>query len=164
MGGKAKDIADCQRLLLSDAAVGQPPKGKGKGVPQVGDADGPKFVESGWRKGYKLWVGDLPKSIDNVEICKVWTGFIDVSVNNTKTNSGHAFAVISFEDLTLAMEAFDRMQWTKFDHAAGQLHWPLCEVVWPSQARVSAGPCTVALIGCAMCELGVPCCTHLQCV
>ena len=35
MGDKAKDIADCQRLLLSDTAIGQPPKGKGKGVPQL---------------------------------------------------------------------------------------------------------------------------------
>ena len=109
MGDKAKDIADCQRLLLSDAAVGQPPKGKGKGVPQLGDPDGPLLVERGWRKGYKLWVGDLPRSIGKVDIGRLCPGYIDVSVNCTKSRSGHAFAVISFEDLTLAMQAFDRM-------------------------------------------------------
>ena len=64
MGDKAKDVADCQRLLLNDAAIGQPPKGKCKGVPQLGDPDGPLIVERGWRKGYKLRAGDLPRSID----------------------------------------------------------------------------------------------------
>ena len=102
MGDKAKDIADCQRLLLSGAAVGQPPKGRGKGVPQLGDADGPVFLDSGWRRGYKLWVGDMPRTIDKVEIGKLCLGFIDVAVNNTMSRSGHAFAVISFGDLALA--------------------------------------------------------------
>ena len=95
MGDKAKDIADCQRLLFSDAAVGQPPKGKGKGVPQLGDLDGPLIVESGLRKGYKLWVGVLPRSIAKVEIGRLCPGLIHVSVNSTKSMSGHAFAVIS---------------------------------------------------------------------
>ena len=74
MWDKAKGIADCQRLLLSDAAIGQPPKGKGKGVPQLGDADGPMIVDSGWCKGYKLWVGDLPRTIDKVEIGRLCPG------------------------------------------------------------------------------------------
>ena len=44
---KAKDLAEARGLLL-----GPPPKGKGKGVPQLGDPDG---MESGWAKRYKLW-------------------------------------------------------------------------------------------------------------
>ena len=45
---KAKDLAEARALLLRP-----PPKGKGKGVPQLGDADGPMILESGWCKGYK---------------------------------------------------------------------------------------------------------------
>ena len=106
LGEKGKDITDCQKLLFCDAAVGKPPKGKGKGVPQLGDLDGPLIVDSGWCKGYKLWVGDLPRAIDKVDIGKLCIGFIDASVNNTRSRSGHAFAVITFEGLALALEAF----------------------------------------------------------
>ena len=48
----------------------------------------------------------MPRTIDKVEIGKLCPGYIDVAVNNTRSKSGHAFAVISFEDLALAMEAF----------------------------------------------------------
>ena len=124
MGDKAKDIADCPRLLLNDAAIGQPPKGKGEGVPQLGDADGPILVENGWRKGYKLLVGDLPTTIDKVEIGKLRSGYIDVAMNNTRSKYVHAFAMISLDDMPLAVEAFEKMQRTKFDPGDGQLHWP----------------------------------------
>ena len=163
MGDKAKDIADCQRLLLNDAAVGQPPKGKGKGVPQLGDPDGPLIVERGWCKGDKLRVGGLPRSIDKVDIGRLCPGFIDVSVNCTKSRSGHAFAVISFQDSTLAMQSVGGMQWTRLDHWYGQMQWD--SVKWfGHQARVIVGPCTAPLIGCAMRKFGVPCCTHFQCI
>ena len=124
LGEKAEDIADCHKLLFCDVAVGQPPKGKGKGVPQLGDFDGPLLVDRGWCKGYKLWVGDLPRTPDIVDIGKLCLVLIDVSVNNQRSRSGHAFAAITFEDLALALEAFERMQWTKFDHGVGQMHWP----------------------------------------
>ena len=51
-------------------------------------------------------------------------GFIDVNVTNSKSKSGHAQAIITFEDLALALEAFERLQWSKFDHGKGQMHWP----------------------------------------
>ena len=88
LGEKAKDIADCQKLPFCDAAIGQPPKGKGKGVPQFGDPDGPLLVDKGWCKSYKLWVGDLPRTIDTMYIGQLCPGFIYVAVNNTKSKSG----------------------------------------------------------------------------
>ena len=71
-----------------------------------------------------MWVGDLPKAIEKVDIGKLCPGLIYVSVNNTKTKSVHACATITFEDLALALEALERLQWTKFDHGAGQMNWP----------------------------------------
>ncbi len=38
--------------------------------------------------------------------------------------SGHAQAIFTLEDLALALEAFERLQWAKFDHGDGQMHWP----------------------------------------
>ena len=116
---KAKDIADARGLL-----VGPPPKGKGKSVPQLGYLDGPFIMESGWRKGYKLSLGSLPRNIDQVYIGQLCLGFIDVNVTNSKSRSGHAQAIITFEDLALAMEAFERLQCNKFDNGDGQMHWP----------------------------------------
>ena len=75
-------------------------------------------------KGYKLWVGDLPRNIDKVYIGQLCPGFMDVSVTNAKSKSGHAFAVIAFEDLALALQAFERMQRTMFDHGASHSNWP----------------------------------------
>jgi hypothetical protein len=45
-------------------------------------------------------------------------------VNNKVSRSGHAFAVITFENLDLAMAAFQTLMCTKFDHGGGQMHWP----------------------------------------
>ena len=101
LGEKAKDIADARGLLL-----GPPPKGKGRGVPQLGDHDGPLILESGWLKSYKLWVGDLPKSIDQVYIGQLRPGFIEVNMTNSTSKSGHAQAIITFENLDLALAAF----------------------------------------------------------
>ena len=70
-----EDLAEARALLLRP-----PPKGKGKGVPQLGDLDGPLLVDSGWCKGYTLWIGDLPRAIHKVDIGKMCIGFLDVSV------------------------------------------------------------------------------------
>ena len=51
-------------------------------------------------------------------------GFIGVNVTNTKSRSGHAQASITFEDLALALEAFERLQWSKFYHGDGQMQRP----------------------------------------
>ena len=132
LGEKDNGIADCQQLLLCAAAVGHRPKGTGKGVPQLGALDGPVIVGSGCLRGYKVWVGELQRNKDKVDICRLCSGFMDVVVNNTRSRSGHAFAVITFGDLGLAMEAFERLQWTRFDHGDGQVHWP--SVKWFGQA------------------------------
>ena len=101
-----------------------PPKGQGKGVPQLRDPVGPMILESGWCRGYNLWVGDLPRTIDKVYIGQLCLGFIYVNATNAKSRSGHAQALINFEVLALALEAFERLQWSKFDHGDGQMHWP----------------------------------------
>ena len=69
-------------------------------------------------------VGDLPRTIDKVYIGQLCLGFIDVNVTNSKSRSGYAQAIITFEDLALALAAFARLQWSKFDHGDGQMHWP----------------------------------------
>ena len=53
-------------------------KGSGKGkplrVPQMGDADGPVWVERGSVFGYKLVIGDLPRDITRVGIGQFCVG------------------------------------------------------------------------------------------
>ena len=121
---KAQDMDLCMNLMLHETANAKGAKGKGKGIPQLGEPFGPMIIESGWCKGWKVWVGDLPANIDKVDIGKLCPGQIDVAVNNFKSRSGHAFAVITFERLEEAMASFHALQWTKFDHGDGQLHWP----------------------------------------
>ena len=99
-------------------------QGKGKGIPKLGEPFGPLVVESGWVTGWKVWVGDLPGNIDKGDIGRLCPGQIDVCVNNTRSRSGHAFAVITFENLDLAMQAFQTLMCTRFDHGGGQMHWP----------------------------------------
>ena len=99
-------------------------QGKGKGIPKLGEPFGPLVVESGWVTGWKVWVGDLPRNTDKVETSKLCPGQIDVAVNNTRSRSGHAFAVITFNNLDKAMAAFQTLVSTKFDHGDGQLRWP----------------------------------------
>jgi hypothetical protein len=96
-------------------------EGKGKGIPKLGEPFGPLVVESGWVTGWKVWVGDLPRNIGKVETSKLCPGQIDVAVNNTRSRSGHAFAVITFNNLDKAMAAFQTLVSTKFDHGDGQL-------------------------------------------
>jgi hypothetical protein len=125
MMDKSASMDTCMQWLFTEPAVDKGhAKGKGKGIPQVGDPDGPMIVDSGWAKGWKVWIGDLPRNIDKVDIGKLCPGQIDVSVNNQRSRSGHAFSVITFDDLDLAMAAFQTLQWTKFDHGDGQMHWP----------------------------------------
>ena len=115
---KAKDLAEARGLLL-----GPPPKGRGKGVPQLGVPNGPMVLETGWCKGYKLSVGDLPRRIDKVYIGQLCLAFSDVNVTNSQSRSGMSQENITCEDLALALEAFGRLQWSKFDHGDGQMHW-----------------------------------------
>ena len=53
---KAKDLAEARALLLRP-----PPKGKGKGVPQSGDPDGPLIMDSGWFKSIQIMGWRLAK-------------------------------------------------------------------------------------------------------
>ena len=50
-------------------------------------------------------------------------GFIDVNVTNHTSKSGHAQAIVIFEDLELALAAFEMLQWRKFDHGEGPMRW-----------------------------------------
>ena len=60
-----------------------------------------------------MWVGDLPRTIDKVYIGQLCPGFIDVNVTNTKSKSGKSQASVTFENLEMAMEAFEKLQWRK---------------------------------------------------
>ena len=78
MQAKADSIGQCMDLLFSppkkDDAMPHAhedmcsAKGSGKGrplrVPELGEEDGPKWIYAGWLYGWKLWVGDLPNSIE----------------------------------------------------------------------------------------------------
>ena len=75
-----------------------------------------------------MLVGGLPRTIDKVYIGQMCLGFIDVNVTNTKSMSGISQAITTFENLEMAMEAFERLQWCKFDHGKGQLRWPSAQV------------------------------------
>ena len=49
------------------------------------------------------------KNKDKVYIGQLCPGFIDVNVTNTTSKSGHAQAIITFEDLELALATFERL-------------------------------------------------------
>ena len=51
-------------------------------------------------------------------------GFIDVNVTKNTSKFGHSQAIVTFEDLELALAALEWLQWCKFDHGEGQMHWP----------------------------------------
>ena len=40
-------------------------KGKPLRVPQLGDENGPKWIEEGWVSGWKLWIGDFGWCMQN---------------------------------------------------------------------------------------------------
>jgi hypothetical protein len=82
------------------------------------------IMECGWVKGYTLWVGEFPRTIDQVYIGQLCLGFIDVNVTNTKSRSGMAHSIVTFENLDMTMAAFERLQWSNFEHGKGQMHWP----------------------------------------
>ena len=126
MVDKAEDMDSCIDIVHSEPAQDTRAKGKGKGIPQLGEPFGQLVVESGWATGWKVWVGDLPRNIDKVDIGRLCPGQYDVCVcvNNTRSRSGHALAVITFSDLVKAMAAFQTLVSTKFDHGDGRLHWP----------------------------------------
>ena len=103
-------------------------KGSGKGkplrVPQMGDADGPVWVERGSVFGYKLLVGDLPRDITGDGIGQFCVGHQHVAVGR-HSDSDLAFAVFTFTDAALGIKAFQVVSMTKFDFGGGKLHWPL---------------------------------------
>ena len=85
-------------------------------------------------------------------IDQVCRGFIVMNGTNSTSKSGHAQAIVTFEDLELALAAFERLQWCKCDHGEGQMLLVFCQAVQrPWQASLGAGPCTVAFIERAMC-------------
>ena len=104
-------------------------KGSGKGrplrVPQMGEEDGPKWVEDGWVYGYKLWVGDLPSDINRVTIGPYCDGQVDIAIQSHRTRSGMAFAIITFIDDAKAIKAFEQLSVAKFEHGPGQMHRPV---------------------------------------
>jgi hypothetical protein len=130
-------LGNCQKRLFAQSEKDEPmpdacedmcygkgtSKGKPLRVPRVGEKDGPKWAIGGWAFGYKLWVGDLPSDVTKVTIGQYCKDFADISVQCHRTQSGMAYAIITFKELAPAMEAFEKLAKAKFDHD-GQMHWP----------------------------------------
>lgn len=117
-------------------------KGQGKGKYEVmvptdpKAANGPMHLESGWVPGWKIWAGDLPRCIQKPEIARVvGTGFQDIAVNNSKTQSGQAYCVITYTDLDLAIAAFKKLAEAQFDHGHGIVEYPTVRWFRPEEAR-----------------------------
>jgi hypothetical protein len=70
--------------------------------------------------GLETCQGQLAKS--TLASCALASFYVNVT--NTKSKSGHAQAIVTFEDLELALAAFERLLWSKSDHGHGQMHWP----------------------------------------
>ena len=113
-------------------------KGSGKGkalrVPQMGDADGPVWVERGRAFGYKLVIGNLPRDITRPGIGQFCAGEEEVEVE-PQWNSDLSFAVLTFTDAALGIKAFEAVSMTKFDLGARELHW--CPLVQKRQESAS---------------------------
>ena len=131
---EADALENCVDILLAMPTLDEPMpkaqlsnKGSGKGkplrVPQMGDADGPVWVERGSVFGYKLVIGELPRDITDVGIGQFCVGHQHVAVER-QSNSDLAFAIITFTDAALGIKAFEVVSMTKFDLGAGELHWP----------------------------------------
>ena len=132
---EADALEECMDMLPERPTLDEPMpkaqlsnKGSGKGkplrVPQMGDADGPVWVERGSVFGYKLVIGDLPRDITDVGIGQFCVGHQDVAVEH-QSNSDLAFAVITFTDAAVGIKAFEVVSMTKFDLGVGELHGPL---------------------------------------
>ena len=142
---EAVAIGECVDMLFTELVQPMPDahqqmcsgKGSAKGrplrVPQMGDEDGPKWIEDGWVFGYKLWVGDLPSDISRVSIGEHCHGQVDISVQSHRTQSGMAYAIITFIDQALAIKAFEQLSMAKFLHGNGTAHWPT--VKWFRSAK-----------------------------
>ena len=131
---EADALEKCVDILLAMPTLDEPMpkaqlsnKGSGKGkplrVPQMGDADGPVWIERGRVFGYKLVIGDLPRDITRPGIGQVCAGHEEVEVE-PQWNSDLSFAVITFTDAALGIKAFEVVSMTKFDLGAGELHLP----------------------------------------
>jgi len=117
-------------------------KGQGKGKYEVmvptdpKAANGPMHLESGWVHGWKIWAGDLPRSIQKPVIAKVvGPGFQDIAVNNSKTMSGMAYCVITYSDLNTAIDAFKKVAEAQFDHGHGIVEYPTVRWFRPEESR-----------------------------
>ena len=139
---KAAAIGQCVDMLVTEPQPDEPmPKahqdmcsGKGKGtgmllrVPQLGDEDGPMWVERGCTPGYKVRVGDLPCDISAVTIGQYCHGEADIPIHGgQKKDRGHAevYPIVTFTDVALAIKAFEQLAMAKFLHDNGTSHWPV---------------------------------------
>jgi hypothetical protein len=102
-------------------------KGKGKGKVEVfvpmDDDRGPIWVQEGWVHGYKVFIGDLPKSIGKMDLAHCTQGQADLAVNANASRSGMAYAIVTFLDLEEAVACFKKACGIRFDHGQGQWHW-----------------------------------------
>ena len=87
--------------------------------------NGPQWLATSHKHGYKMWVGDLPRCIQKSQIAQiVGTGWTDIACQNSRPQSGMAYSVITFEDMCIATKAFQTMLQAKFDHGQGVIEHP----------------------------------------
>ena len=100
--------------------------------------NGPQWLTAGWKHGYKMWVGDLPRCIQKSQIAQIiGTGWTDIACQNSRSQSGVAYSVITFSDLSIAIKAYRTMAQAKFDHGNGVIEHPV--VRWWRKREGSSG-------------------------
>ena len=88
--------------------------------------NGRQWLTVGWKHGYKIWVGDLPRCIQKSQIAQIiGTGRTDIACQNSRSQSGMTYSVITFNDLSIAIKAFQTMVKTKVDHGHGVIEPPV---------------------------------------
>ena len=111
---KAVAIGQCVDMMVAEPQPDEPmPKdhqdmcsGKGTGmllrVPQLGDEDGPMWVDDAWLPGYRLWVGHLRHDTCRTTIGQYCDGYVDVAV---RSKNEEAYAIMTFIDVAIAIKA-----------------------------------------------------------
>ena len=96
-------------------------------VPTQPDAiNGPQWCATGHKHGYKVWAGDLPRTLQKAQLARViGTGWLDIALNNDKSASGQTYAVITYDNLDMAITCFRTLVASKFDNGQGVVEPPV---------------------------------------
>jgi hypothetical protein len=88
--------------------------------------NGPQWVCTGHKYGYKVWAGDLPRTLQKAQLAKViGPAWLDIALNNDKRASGQTNAVITYGHFDMAIQCFRTLVASKFDHGQGVVEPPV---------------------------------------